>query len=276
VNRKDNMPVGTEYESARALPAIRNRTANERSTTPCLPDLLQKVHRATLIDEFVRPTASHALLSNVGNPNRKLCWSFPNDMYSVFERRESSAGRLRREPPLELAALEQILQFATNSTQYKADLYGCHVALPSVRLSIIARNVQGLQAGAYDYCVSTARLLAQGIGRAEEFQQSAYFLPNYNLNQMAALLVVIGRFEVVLSSFGARGIRVLNAEAGMLTQRVYLASSALSLGCGVVAGFDAQQINRVAGVDGKVEIPLLLVFLGHQPRSALAYDFRLY
>ena len=67
----------------------------------------------------------------------------------------------------------------------------------------------------------------------------------------------------------------MNGEAGILAQRIYLASTAFSLGCGAVLGFDAQLMGQIVGADAKTVMPLLLVFIGHQTEGAVSYDFRL-
>jgi SagB-type dehydrogenase family enzyme len=143
-----------------------------------------------------------------------------------------------------------------------------------VRISLIVRNVEGLAEGVYNYGQSWSGLSLVDAARIPERLQSIYFLNNHNLHQVPVILIVVGKLEAALQTFGARGIRLLNAEAGILAQRAYLSSAELSLGCAAVLGFDAQQIRSIAAIDA-AEIPVLLIFIGRSTSKACAYDFRI-
>jgi nitroreductase len=100
-------------------------------------------------------------------------------------------------------------------------------------------------------------------------------LANHNVDQVSAILVLTGRLDAVLSTMGARGIRVMNAEVGIAAQRAYMAAAAFSLGCGAALGFDSQRISAVLDANDDLEIPLLLIFIGQRSRALIGYDFTL-
>jgi SagB-type dehydrogenase family enzyme len=253
--------------------ALKRTQVYERSKKVFVPDLLRRVHGATLLDKVERPTldvSNQSTNSTVGG--------YPTvrgDLYPILRRRETSWGRFCLAPAVGREALMQILSFVANGVQYKTDLSGCHTALSLLRFFLIARNVESLAEGVYEYSVSTDRLSARSTKNIPTSFQSVYFLQNFNLDQISSMLVITGKLDAALETLGARGFRVMNAEAGMAAQRAYLASTALSLGCGAVAGFDARQIAGITATDEKSEIPLLLIFLGNQLPDACGYQFHL-
>src|SRR4029077_19813792 len=159
--------------------------------------------------------------------------------------------------------------------QYKSDLYPCRVALPSLRIALIARNVKNMEQGVYDYGFADSQLSRRNDWASRSSAQPIYSMMNHNIDQVSAILVVVGRLDAILTTLGGRGIRVMNAEAGMAAQRAYLATAALSIGCGAALGFDAHRISEILDLDKNAEIPLLLIFVGHLCDKAFAYDFAL-
>ena len=258
--------------SVQKLPDICHRIY-ERSRKTFLPEMLLRIHKETLLEEVSRPflPASTWPLSLKSIQHKTMS----ANLCSLLTHRETSWGRFRREPALGDELLRQVLGFVAYGVQYNSDLYQCRVALPSLRIALIAQYVTNLPQGVYDYGFSDSRLTLRKKWACQSSLQPIYFLPNHNLDQVAAVLVVVGRIGAALSTLGGRGIRVMNAEAGMAAQRAYIATAALSLGCGAALGFDAHQISEILALDNGVEIPLLLIFIGHQCETAFAYDFPL-
>jgi SagB-type dehydrogenase family enzyme len=254
------------------LPNARHR-AYERSRKPSLPKLLSYVHSETLLEEVRRPSLppSSWPLNSAPIPRETI----EGDLHSILMRRETNWGLLRREPALEAEVLGRLLHFVAYGARYNTDLYGCPAAVPSLRIALISRTIVGLPQGVYDYDFSNAQLSLRAGFASQSSLQSIYFLTNHNLDQISAVLVVVGRIATVLGALGGRGIRVMNAEAGMAAQRAYIAAASLSIGCGAALGFDARQISELLSLDGRVEIPLLLIFVGNQSDPAFAYDFAL-
>jgi len=146
----------------------------------------------------------------------------------LLAHRQTTWGLFRREPALEVDVLKGILEFVAYGVEYESDLYARRVALPSLRIMLIAQNVANLQQGVYDYGFEDSGLSRRNNWASRSSMQSIYSLLNQNIDQVSAVLVMVGRLDAVLSSLGGRGIRVMNAEAGMAAQRAYLATAALS------------------------------------------------
>jgi SagB-type dehydrogenase family enzyme len=197
------------------------------------------------------------------------------DLRSLLMHRETNWGLFRREPALDGDVLKRVLEFIAYGVQYKSDLYPYRVALPSLRIALIAQNVKSLERGVYDYRFADAQLSRRNDWASRSPAQPIYSMMNHNIDQVSAILVVIGRLDAILTTLGGRGIRLMNAEAGMAAQRAYIASSALSIGCGAALGFDAHRISEILHLDENAEIPLLLLFIGHRCNEASAYDFAL-
>jgi SagB-type dehydrogenase family enzyme len=226
-----------------------------------------------LLEEVRRPVLPPSLwpLSIPSIPHKIVS----SDLPSLLMHRETNWGMFRREPALEAEVLERVLEFIAYGVQYKSDLYPCRVALPSLRIALIAQNIKNLEQGVYDYGFADAQLSRRNDWVSAWSLQLIYSLMNQNIDQVSAILVVVGRLDAVLTTLGGRGIRVMNAEAGMAAQRAYLATAALSVGCGAALGFDAHRIGEILDLDKNAEIPLLLIFVGHRCDEAFAYDFAL-
>ena len=53
--------------------------------------------------------------------------------------------------------------------------------------------------------------------------------------------------------YGERGRRYVLLDAGHVGQNMYLAATALGYGCCTIGAFDDDAMNRLLGVDGKIE-----------------------
>jgi SagB-type dehydrogenase family enzyme len=254
------------------LPNIRHKMY-ERSGRTFIPEMLLSVHKATLLEEVKRPILSPSLWPlTIPSASHKV---ISCDFGSLLVHRQTNWGMFRREPALKAEILERVLEFVAYGAHYNSDLYMRRVALPSLRIALIAQNVANLQHGVYDYHFEIARLSRRNEWVSRLSMQSIYSLLNQNIDQVSAVLVLVGRLDAVLSTLGGRGIRVMNAEAGMAAQRAYLATAAFSLGCSAALGFDAHQVSKILGLDNGAEIPVLLIFIGHRCDEVFAYDFTL-
>ena len=252
----------------------------ERSRRVFFPALLGELHRETTAGGDRRPRADSLPEWEAGGagqvasfPLEQGCRMAKGFAQSLMER-ATSWGRFRLYPPLSGKELSSLLCFVNCSARHATDIYSSPRGPSAVRLGLIARYVSDLPPGVYDQDPHQGQLILRTGGRTDAQLQKAYFLENYNLDQVAAILVVIARLEAVWTAWGGRGLRIMNAEAGMVAERCYVAASALGLGCGAALGLDATRINRVLGIDGEKESSILLIFIGHQAPSAYAYDFR--
>lgn len=274
VNVLEDLAVAHLQEaSTHGRPSVRGRMY-ERSKRTSTPEFLLSIHKETLLENLTRPQFPPSLrLARMPPIPSKVLGA---DLHTLLKHRQTHWGLFRREPPVELEVIKRILQLVAFGVQYKSDLYNSRVALPSLRIALISQNVMSLERGVYDYSFEDSRLTKRNQWLSSSSLQDIYTLTNQNIDQVAAVLVTIGRFEEVLNYLGGRGIRVMNAEAGIAAQRAYIATTALSLGCSAALGFDGCMVSEILGIDGNTEMPLLLIFIGHRCDEALAYDFALF
>src|SRR5690606_25268794 len=129
-------------------------------------------------------------------------------------------------------------------------------------LMVFANHVQGLERGTYLY---DAACHALDVVRQEDvstFLQSRYFLQNYNLSETAAVIAIAGNPEKMLSLFGNRGYRILNAEVGYLTHSLYMAATAISIGCGAALGFDNIAMDEKLNLEGDGWRTIIYIMVG--------------
>ncbi|MEV1329443.1 SagB family peptide dehydrogenase [Micromonospora costi] len=197
---------------------------------------------------------------------------------TVLATRTSSFGRFRRPPELTAADLATTLAFAAAGRRYPADVKGPDGGPALTRLWVLANHVDGLPAGGYAYCARQHALLPAGPEPDEgmaAFLQQHYFLTNYTMGQVGAVLAISGRPDAMLGALGPRGYRILNAEVGTVAQRVYCAATAQRLGCGAVLGFDNVAMNTALGLDGTDERTVLFLLLGRHPETAADLVYQL-
>lgn len=241
---------------------------------------LESVHRSTLVDgepipEFkangcLEPRAKAASRVRVPLPGGK---PLARDLVEVLLARSSSWGNMRRHPPTSITEVASLLRFVTSENRPLCDVVRADT--PLTRLMIIANQVEGLPAGVYSHD-SSGDCLWQIRNRDVSRQlQQHYFLQNYNLEQSALVIAVVGNLETMFATFGNRGLRVLNSAVGMAAQRAYLAAASLSIGCGAILGFSNRALNGILALEGSDETALLLLLVGHQVSGQFAFDYRL-
>jgi SagB-type dehydrogenase family enzyme len=116
--------------------------------------------------------------------------------------------------------------------------------LPSghVNLYLVVNAVQGMAAGAYRYDAAAHGLerLAEGDFR----RQSAFLTLEQPLGgDAAAVIYFLASLNPVLSTFGDRGYRLVNLEAGIAGGRAYLAAYALDFGASGLTFYDAEVVR---------------------------------
>lgn len=266
------------------------RAPFERSRTVLTFPQVTRVHRAAK-GPARRPSAA-ALRSIVPGELRSVLPGAPpgepvplpppdldrldRPLSTVLRQRQSSFGRFRRPPELTVDQVGTTLAFAASARRYPAD-----VKLPDgtpalTRLWLFANHVDGLAAGTYAYLPEEHGLLPARPAPPEgmtAFLQRQYFLTNYTMGQIGAVLAISGRLDAILDAYGPAGYRVLNAEVGTVAQYAYCASAAQGLGCGAVLGFDNVAMNEALGIESTDERTVLFLLLGreHDRPADVAY-----
>jgi SagB-type dehydrogenase family enzyme len=116
----------------------------------------------------------------------------------------------------------------------------------------IVRDVVGLAPGVYHYAVQRhgLELLRTGNFRQEVFEAA---LSQEMLLRASFVLVLTGLFARVHWKYVDRSYRYILLEAGHLGENVYLAATSLGLAPGAIGAYFDDDINRLLGVDGRVE-----------------------
>jgi len=81
------------------------------------------------------------------------------------------------------------------------------------------------------------------------------------------LLVLAARFLRVSWKYASIAYALVVQEAGILTQNLYLAATAMQLGACAVGGCDSERFARAAGVDPDVEGAIAAIALGSLPSA---------
>jgi SagB-type dehydrogenase family enzyme len=261
-----------------------NKAYFQRSKTIIRFPLIESVHQSALIEEEPRPDISKAFQASCDEfdtngervelppPALELLQS---DVLEVFKKRRSSFGRFSNHHPLCLSELATALYFGATARNYTTDLKQADGTPHFTRLMVFVNNVAGLERGAYAYDRGQHCLWTVCKADLASFLQYHYFLQNYNLVETGAVIAVVGKVDRMLEVYGNRGYRILNAEVGLVAQGIYMASTALSFGCGAVLGFDNMALNEVLGLDGSDERTILILLTGHERTGSADFDYRL-
>ena len=244
------------------------RRDSERSRVVLTFDALRRVHRATAESATSRPepgalAAAAARAVPDGGDRVPLPPASTMDMpiRTALSRRRSSFGRFDGSVAMDGADLAALLTAAcsarppTEITSDDGDL---------TKFYLFVNHVRGVAPGSYEYDPARHELRAIRPGPPGMFLQRNYFLPNYNLEQAAVVIVPTIRVSAVLDAVGPRGYNVVNATIGAVAQNVYTAAAALDVGGGVALGFDGVSYVEELGLDATGETPLLIMLAGHE------------
>lgn len=172
--------------------------------------------------------------------------------------------------PLPLGVLSQLLwsaQGVTGAERKRATpsaggLYPLH-------LKIVVQRVPELEPGMYEYdadshslklvgsCIPEGSMHELGIGDQPWLKDAAIVI-----GVSAKLRGVVRHFESQLPQ-GKRGARYVYMETGALAQNVHLQSTALGIGCVLVAGFDDSMVKQVLRLSSDLE-PTALLCIGQR------------
>ncbi|MFC8451024.1 SagB family peptide dehydrogenase [Kitasatospora sp. NPDC057223] len=242
----------------------------ERSRRVFTFETVRLIHEATLEGAAVRPPA-YALTAALARPAPArgevvpLPAPQPLDLgvREALRSRRSSFGRFTSTLPMTAGQLSAALAAAAAGADLGSDVQAADGAAPA-RLYVFVNHVEGVPPGAYAYDPAQGGLRLLKAGPQGAFLQRNYFLSNYNLEQAGAVITAAAPTPAVLDAVGDRGLRLVNASVGAVSQAVYTAASALGLACGVALGFDCVSYAEELGLDSSGEIPLLIMMVGHE------------
>jgi SagB-type dehydrogenase family enzyme len=163
-----------------------------------------------------------------------------------------------------LAELAELLQHATVMYQYRNDLDDLY-GNGGTRLTIFGCfvNVEGLQDGTYAYNGTEHSLEKINLGDCRLLLQSGLRAGNVNMFQVPLCFHIAGNRDHLIQELGYRGYRIQQMEAGMLTQRLLMAASALELGGHPLLGFDVNIADRLNELHVQNKTSLIQIPVGH-------------
>lgn len=172
--------------------------------------------------------------------------------------------------PLSIGVLSQLLwaaQGVTGPDQKRATpsaggLYPLH-------LQIVVQRVLELEPGTYEYKADSHSLKLVG-GRVPEGVMHEVGVGNQPWLKEAAIVIgVTAKLGDAARHFeyqppqGERGARYVYMETGALAQNVHLQSTALGIGCVLVAGFDDSRVKEALRLPSDLE-PTALLCIGQR------------
>jgi len=257
------------YESVYAILSLHTRSAasQEQAVLPPLPiveslhlhvepgedpaislaqwPLLAELHAASLI------TTACALkerrhLPSLAVPTSDTYVTLPRcaplDLRSALHRRHSALLYFQRGE----IAQHQLSTLLVESTRgYSNDLDGSNAVLQHTLLYCVINAVTGIQPGIYVYHPERHALNRLSEGDMRAALQSTLLWFSYNIWNVSLCLFPVVHYEQGFTLYGDRWYRIQNMEAGILIQRLYLASAALSLGCQVHLGYSTRRVHEL-------------------------------
>ena len=237
----------------------------------------QEIHRLTVLSTKDNPgplpigkTQSASECLSLPEP----AGGTPEPVSALLHRRRSSFGALTGTPPVPLDTVATVLGRTARALSQRSD-----APAGQTGLGLVATHVRGLPPGGYRYDAVQHVLHPTGspAGRwTDVLDRIGAAVSNYSVEQAAAVLVVTGRLDAMLTHYGPRGLRMLNADAGAVLQIAYLAATAAGVGCGAVLNLDNQEIDEVLGLTGTGERTLVSLMIGGECRADADFDQRLY
>jgi SagB-type dehydrogenase family enzyme len=185
-------------------------------------------------------------------------------IWEVISRRRSFREFSPR--AISLGELSQLL-WATQGVTARAWGYDFRAvpsagALYPIETYVLSNRVEDLLPGIYHYGVQQAELT---LLREGNFGREAVLagLGQGLLGDAAAVFIWTAIVERSKWKYRQRAYRYIYLDAGHIGQNLYLAATALNLGCCTVGAFFDEEVDRIVGVDGTEEISVYLGAVGH-------------
>jgi SagB-type dehydrogenase family enzyme len=135
-------------------------------------------------------------------------------------------------------------------------------ALYPIETYLVVNRVEEIPRGLYHYNVKEAQLI---LLKDDQFglELCRAGLGQEMLAEAACVFVWTAIVERSKWKYRERAYRYIYMDVGHIGQTLYLAATALNLGCCTVGAFFDEEIDRVIGVDGMNEISVYLGAVGH-------------
>lgn len=182
------------------------------------------------------------------------------------------------EEPLSLEDLSTLLQHGGGTTgtvsgygyrRLPLRTFPSAGGLQSPELYVSVHAVTGLTPAIYHYHPLDHAL--ELIPSEASGQRLADFaLGQTYLRDAPVVLLICGYYERLRWKYGERAYRYMCMDAGFMAENFHLASVAMGLGACAAAGFADDALERLIEVDGRAEMLMLLMGIGHPAHMASA------
>lgn len=173
--------------------------------------------------------------------------------------------RSYKREPITTEKLSQLL-WATQGTTLKAQNYQFRSApsagaLYPVETYLVVNRVDGLDAGVYHYDAVDAIL--QMIKEGNHGRQVAAAALDQPMAEEAAVVFIwTAIVERARWKYMERAYRYIYLDAGHIGQNLYLAATALGLGCCAIGALYDEEVNQLVDVDGVNETAIYMCTVG--------------
>jgi SagB-type dehydrogenase family enzyme len=134
-------------------------------------------------------------------------------------------------------------------------------ALYPIETYVVVNRVEGLSPGIYHFSVKKAQLVLITEGSlGQDCSRAA--LGQAIIEGAACIFVWTAMVERSKWKYRERAYRYIYMDAGHIGQNLYLAATALGLGCCTVGAFFDEEVDQLIGIDGKSEISVYLGAVG--------------
>ncbi|MBP0456586.1 SagB family peptide dehydrogenase [Streptomyces montanisoli] len=150
---------------------------------------------------------------------------------------------------------------AYNSPDFPARYAPSAGGVQSTDVYVVVNDVDGVAPGAYLYAPQDDGLRLVNRGDMRRLLVDACPGTEW-MYSAGAVLVLAGALERGRWKYGDRAYCFAHFDAGFVGENLCLCATSLGLRICAVAGFDADRLAGVLGLDGKQDIPLLLMPVG--------------
>lgn len=184
-------------------------------------------------------------------------------MWEMIAQRRSH--REFSQQPITLPELSQLI-WATQGITERAWGYDLRAApsagaLYPIETYVVVNRVNGLNPGIYHFNVKEYQLILLREGNFGEDLSNAG-LGQEMLEEASCVFVWTAMVARSKWKYRERAYRYIYIDAGHIGQNLYLAATAMNLGCCTIGAFFDEEIDRLIGVDGKEEISVYLGAVG--------------
>lgn len=188
-------------------------------------------------------------------------------IWKVLRQRRSL--RDYRKEPLSLQELANLL-WATQGVTVKAPAPWFRTApsagaLHPIDTHLVVNRVEGLPPGVYWFNIENFTLELKKPG--DFSAQIAEAALDQEIARTAAVVFVwVAVIQRSRQKYRQRAYRYIYLDSGHIAQNLYLAATAMNLGCCAIAAFFDEEVNQIVGADGTEETTVYLATVGKRGR----------